>query len=134
MGGSVVLGSDRDQFFAAFWQAYPRKTGKGQARKAWATARRRGVPPENLIRGAQRYAEDPNRDPAYTKHPATWLNGECWDDEPLPDRRPQATYGAAGTAAAARQLLAKHASTVPNEPPSPAIDPGWLSIPVGGGS
>jgi hypothetical protein len=23
---------------------------------------------------------------AFTKHPATWLNQECWNDEPLPPR------------------------------------------------
>src|ERR1700691_581182 len=28
-------GSDQDPDFAAFWSAYPRKVGKGQARKAW---------------------------------------------------------------------------------------------------
>lgn len=80
------LGSDRDLAFVAFWGAYPLRTGKGQARKAWVTARRRGVTPEVIVRGAMRYAADPNRDPAFTKHPATWLTGECWDDEPLPDR------------------------------------------------
>ena len=27
---------------------------------------------------AQRDGEDPQ----FTKHPATWLNGKCWTDEP----------------------------------------------------
>jgi len=82
-----VLGSDRDLAFVAFWDVYPRKAGKGQARKAWAAARRRHVPPEVMVRGAMAYAADPNREDAYTKHPATWLNGECWGDDALPDRR-----------------------------------------------
>ncbi len=81
-----VLGSDRDLAFVEFWRVFPLKVGKGQARKAWATARRRGVLPEVMVAGAHSYAKDPNRDPGYTKHPATWLNGECWDDEPLPTR------------------------------------------------
>jgi hypothetical protein len=81
-----VLGSDRDLAFVEFWRVFPLKVGKGQARRAWATARRRGVLPEVMVAGAHSYAQDPNRDPGYTKHPATWLNGECWDDEPLPTR------------------------------------------------
>ena len=27
-------------------------------------------------------------DPRYTKHPATWLNGNCWEDEPSGDGAP----------------------------------------------
>jgi hypothetical protein len=26
------------------------------------------------------------KDPTYTKHPQTWLNGKCWLDEPAPSR------------------------------------------------
>ena len=34
------------------------------------------------LAGAQRYAaERKDQDPKYTKHPATWLNGGCWEDE-----------------------------------------------------
>jgi hypothetical protein len=37
---------------------------------------------EALIAGAQRYAvERREQDPKYTKHPATWLNAGCWQDE-----------------------------------------------------
>lgn len=100
----AVLGTDRDPFFLAFWERYPRRSGKGQARTAWSRARRRGIPPEVMIRGAEAYRDDPNREAAYTKLPATWLNGECWDDPPLPDRAPQ---GAAGTTMASfRRVLA----------------------------
>lgn len=99
-----VLGSDRDLAFVEFWRRYPHKTGKGQARKAWAAARRRGVLPEVIVAGADRYREDPNRDPAFTKHPATWLNGECWDDEPLPDKRPAGQKGGGRMGETLRQL------------------------------
>ena len=44
------------------------------------------VAPEIIIEGATRYANDPNRHPSYTAHPATWLNAERWGDEPLPPR------------------------------------------------
>ena len=72
--------SDR---FDEFWSVYPRKTAKGQARKAWPAAVRKANP-EVIIKGAMRYRDDPNRTDRFTKHPATWLNGECWADEPLP--------------------------------------------------
>lgn len=71
--------------FDDFWSAYPRKAGKQAARKAWATALRT-VSADVIIAGAVRYADDPNRVDQYTKHPATWLNAGCWDDEPLPLR------------------------------------------------
>lgn len=74
------------QTFDDFWDAYPRREAKQTARKAWDKATRTNDP-DAIVAGAQRYATDPNRDPAYTKHAATWLNGGCWDDPPLPLRR-----------------------------------------------
>lgn len=71
--------------FEAFWSSYPRKEGKGAARKAFATAAKKAQV-FDILAGAQRYRDDPNRDPGYTAHPATWLNQERWDDDPLPPR------------------------------------------------
>jgi hypothetical protein len=111
----IALGSDRDAFFAEFWTSYPKKAGKGQARKAWATARRRGTDPAVIIAGARRYAADPNREDEYTKHPATWLNGECWDDEPLPARGQRVSNTATGkTSAAFAQFRREAAQLVAN--------------------
>lgn len=62
--------------FAKFWQAYPRKTGKGQAIKAW--------PGDDLIEpilAALAWQVPTWRDPQYIKHPATWLRARCWEDE-----------------------------------------------------
>lgn len=71
-----------DEAFDRFWAAYPRKAGKGQARKAWAKAVK-ATDPEAVIAGAQRYArERAGQDQQYTAHPATWLNGERWTDQP----------------------------------------------------
>ena len=39
---------------------------------------------EVVLKGAQRYKSDPNREQAYTLYPATWLNGQRWLDEALP--------------------------------------------------
>lgn len=88
-----MLGSDRDMAFAEFWASYPRRAGKGAARLAWAKARRKGVLPEVIVAGARQYAADPNRTEQFTAHPATWLNQERWDDDPLPARGPTSTMG-----------------------------------------
>lgn len=78
--------------FEAFWAAYPKHTEKAAARKSWAKAIKT-TDALTVVAGAVRYAADPNRDPAFTKHPTTWLNRGCWDDEALPARRQS---GAAG--------------------------------------
>src|SRR5690606_19428118 len=43
--------------FDEFWAAYPRRVGKGAARKAWAKATKKAAP-EEIIAGARRYAAD----------------------------------------------------------------------------
>ncbi|UKH48332.1 RepA-like replication initiator [Arthrobacter phage Lilmac1015] len=72
--------------FDEFWAAYPRKDDKKKARTAYAKALREASPSE-ILAGARRYAEDPNRDPAYTKYAGTWLNAGAWANGPLPPRR-----------------------------------------------
>jgi hypothetical protein len=74
-----------DPAFATFWEAYPRKVGKGEARKAWAKVIKAGMDPAQVIAGAVRYRDDPARqrkDIEYTKHPGPWLNAERWSDQP----------------------------------------------------
>jgi hypothetical protein len=68
--------------FERFWAAYPRRVAKEAAKRAFAAAIKRGADVEALIAGAQRYAvERTGQESRYTKHPATWLNGGCWEDE-----------------------------------------------------
>lgn len=76
---------DDDPEFLRFWETYPRKASKGSARRAWSKAVT-VAPADVIIDAAMRYANDPNRDPAYTAHPATWLNGERWSDDDLPSK------------------------------------------------
>lgn len=71
--------------FDEFWAVYPRKVAKGDARRAWVKAIRVAGADE-IIGGASRYAADPNRTAEYTAHPASWLNGERWEDDALPVR------------------------------------------------
>ena len=74
-----------DLLFEEFWKTYPRKEAKGTARRAWLKAVRVAAP-ELIIAGALRYTNDPNREPSFTAHAATWLNGERWLDGSLPGR------------------------------------------------
>lgn len=71
--------------FADFWDAYPRHEARANAVRAYIGALRK-TDAQTILDGALRYASDPNRQQQYTKHPASWLNAECWSDDPLPDR------------------------------------------------
>lgn len=71
--------------FEVFWEVYPRRSGKRTAYAAFTKALDRR-PLDEIMGGALRYASDPNREPRFTKHPATWLNADGWDDDPLPPR------------------------------------------------
>lgn len=66
--------------FVRFWEAYPRKVGKGAALKAWNAARRKETA-EVIISAVQEYAASPVARTDFVKHPTTWLNGECWADD-----------------------------------------------------
>jgi hypothetical protein len=67
--------------FEAFWSHYPRKTGKGAARKAFEVACRKADPLVLHVAAGRFAATRP--DPKFTPHPATWLNQERWLDEEL---------------------------------------------------
>lgn len=74
--------------FAEFYAAYPLKKARGAAVKAYSSAIKAGAAPAVLLEAAKRYADSPHRSPQFTKHPATWLNQECWLDEELIRRAP----------------------------------------------
>jgi len=78
--------------FEQFWKAYPVRKAKEAAAKAYGkavakVAAERGVDAAAaagvILEAAGRYASECRGvEPSYRKHPATWLNGGCWDDEP----------------------------------------------------
>ena len=73
---------DLNALFSEWWVFVPRKVSKGQAEKAYRAALRHATPDE-LLAGIRRYAEQvTGEDPRFVKHPATWLSGKCWLDEP----------------------------------------------------
>lgn len=77
--------------FEQFWEIYPRKESKPDAYEAWLAATKFNSP-TIIMAGAKRYAENPHRNPAYTKTPARWLHARGWEDGPAePPRPPQPT-------------------------------------------
>jgi len=74
------------ELFDEFWKEYPRKLDKGAAFKAFRSALKEATF-EQILAGVIAYRNDPNRDPDFTKYPATWLNAGAWDNEiePSPD-------------------------------------------------
>lgn len=92
-----------DVEFAEFWLAVPRKIGRGQAEKAYARARKLAEPVLLLAAMRRFSAQSQGKDPEFVPHPATWLNGKRWLDEPSPraaeDRGPSSvTIANAGKA------------------------------------
>jgi len=75
------VGEIPQDWFDIFWSIYPRRVEKDAARRAFAKAKAKATP-HVICEGARRYRDDPFREQEFTKHPTTWLNKGCWDDEP----------------------------------------------------
>jgi hypothetical protein len=69
--------------FDQFWDVYPKKVDKPLAKKSFQKALVRATF-EDILKGAQAYADDPNREQRFTKNPSTWLNADAWENPPLP--------------------------------------------------
>jgi hypothetical protein len=65
--------------FDLFWEAYPRKKGKGATKRALEKATKK-APIEIIMAGlkATKFSDDPQ----FIPYPATWLNEERWSDPP----------------------------------------------------
>ena len=88
--GSNNLGSNNnksssddevDYYFDQLWSLYPRKVGKGQARKAFKTASKKKDFYELLPKLMDYVQTLEGKDKQFIPHLATWLNGERWEDE-----------------------------------------------------
>lgn len=70
-----------EEMFDTFWSAYPRKVAKGAARKAFNKVIKT-VPLDVLVDAVLKQKKSEQwKDPKFIPHPATWLNGERWEDE-----------------------------------------------------
>ena len=81
--------------FALFWQEYPRKAAKAAALKAWKKLK----PSPELVERIIAHVRDHKRSPDWLKdggqfvpHPATFLNGQRWEDDIPPDTGPGMAY------------------------------------------
>lgn len=110
--------------FDDFWRAYPRRVGKRAAAAAWGRAVKRAAP-ETIIAAAEAYAADPNREPAFTAHPTTWLNQDRWDDEPLPARSQRDPRGHDQMMARLAALDAAHTTGQPAGQAAALAAGGW---------
>lgn len=67
--------------FDEWWSEYPKKVDKKKARKAYVLAAKK-TSSSHLLERMLRYRDQDDRVVSgFVKNPATWLNGENWDDE-----------------------------------------------------
>lgn len=81
--------------FALFWQEYPRKAAKAAALKAWQKLN----PSPDLVERILDHVRDHKRSQDWIKdggqfvpYPATFLNGQRWEDDIPPDTGPGMAY------------------------------------------
>ena len=106
--------SETETDFKRLWDAYPRKTAKAVARRAFARlAARKDAPTiEVLLAAVARYAEqfaDGRTERKYCAHLGTWLNGERWSDEI--ESAPRVTAEKSGEIRSAESLAAAFVHT-----------------------
>lgn len=80
--GRETEGKGKDDAFAQFWAAYPKKKAKESAEKAFVKVT---APIDTLLLAIGLSKNDPDwkKDGGkFIPYPATWLNGKRWEDQP----------------------------------------------------
>jgi hypothetical protein len=73
--------NEGDIAFSQFWSEYPRKKDKGHARRAFEKALEK-TDLETILNAVRLYKEqESDNDIEFIAYPATWLNGERWEDD-----------------------------------------------------
>lgn len=109
--GARDFGDWPDDFQAGFWAIWPHKVGKPAAMKALDRVRRNGVSFAALMSGVNRYIQGKPADRSWM-NPATFLNGDRWEDQPASEANGQSVSNYRSDPAAGRatsreaQLLA----------------------------
>ena len=71
-----------DEKFEMFWKKYPRHIARKNALKAWTKLKVDDVLFEKIMHALEKaLVQIQWREKQYIPHPATWLNGERWEDE-----------------------------------------------------
>ena len=90
--------TEQPTMFDKFWSVFPRRVGKKTAEKAFHRIAKRGeATADQMIEGAIRYQAECRAlalEDRFIKHPATWLNGGCWTDEPAQEPPDKAAHPA----------------------------------------
>ena len=71
-----------EESFMSFWNDYPRKVDKGDARKSWKTINPDDDLLAEIMNGLARWNNSTNwleGDKQFIKYPATWLNACSWE-------------------------------------------------------
>ena len=77
---------DVDRLFDKFWSIYPRREGKQDARKAFVKLKPDIALLETMVNAITAQKKSSQwQEARYIPHPATWLNGHRWEDEPTKD-------------------------------------------------
>jgi hypothetical protein len=103
--GTKPMPSSGEGEFESFWQAYPRKEGKGAALKAWETKRPPLAETLNALswqKKSQQWVKDNGQ---YIPLPATYINQTRWLDQPKHGEGPKQYTDA--EIAARRKLIAE---------------------------
>ena len=78
------LPPEGEAWWEEFWKAYPRKAKKPDAYRAFAKALGRAPSFEAIMAGLRKHLScEQWADATKIPHPATWLNADQWDDEPV---------------------------------------------------
>ncbi len=84
--------------FDTFWQVWPRKVCKRDARHAFERINGDVELDTILVAVAEQAQAGVLRNSKWTPHPATWLNGERWEDELPQDEEPSYVEEVSGIA------------------------------------
>lgn len=78
------LSNKQQDTFNQFWQAYPKRVGKGAAEKAWAKIKpdkdlfEKMIAAVEAAKKSRQWLRDQGQ---YIPNPSTWLNQQRWEDE-----------------------------------------------------
>jgi len=94
-GKNGIVDPDLAANFEEFYKLYPRSKSPKAALKAYSTARK-DVTHETIMDGLRAQLPEMmvvyNTDKTKVKHPSSWLNAGCWDDE-TEDKAPPSHQG-----------------------------------------
>ena len=67
--------------FESFWDAYPRRQAKKDARKAWDQLKPDTALVEKMLDALELQVKSKQWREGFIPLPATWIRGERWEDE-----------------------------------------------------